>query len=355
MAESGCLKLIAAGDVMLGDSSHFLGRGVGSLIARHGADYPFTAVAGQLARADLFLANLESPLADHPGRNAWEKVYRGAASSAAGLRRAERNVVTLANNHILEHGSALLAETRAALDAAGIGHVGFASDGSHDGAVLRWRQNDLEFVLLADSTIPEFSRCPRGTGLTENWLLEQLAEQTADVRIVSLHWGDEYVTTPSPEQIRLGRRLIEAGATLVLGHHPHVLQPVERVGSGLIAYSLGNFVFDQDWSPATRRGGLLEIELEAGGVRDWSFTPTVLDRRCRPESAQGIDAEAARKIVERPVASEPERYGALLADGLRRHRVAMKTELLRNWFRVKKDTLYFLATRRRRPRPQIEG
>ncbi len=347
------LQLSAVGDVMLGDSSHFLGRGVGSKIALHGAEYPFASIAPWLGDSDLFLANLESPLSSTPGRNAWQKVYRGAADSARGLRLAKHNIVTLANNHILEHGTPMLHETHGALAAAGIEYAGFAADGSHRDGVLRWEQNGLSLALFADSLIPEFSRCPRDAAATESWLLDQLAAETADLRIVSLHWGDEYVTVPSPQQIELGHKLVAAGATLVLGHHPHVLQPIERIDHSLIAYSLGNFVFDQDWSELTRGGGVLQVELGNEGVRDWSFRPTVLDRHCRPEPADGQQARFLRTLVEGPVVREPARYRALLAEGLRTHRIAMKTELLRNWYRVRKDTLSFLMSKKRRPRPRI--
>ena len=110
------------------------------------------------------------------------------------------------------------------------------------------------------------------------------AKEKADYVIVSVHWGDEYMVEPSAEQTRLAKRMVNAGADLILGHHPHVLQPVVRYlrpsgGEGLVAFSLGNFVANQSYfynlfsspaipsQPTTRDSAILEIEFfsEAAG------------------------------------------------------------------------------------------
>lgn len=351
MPSEGSLKLCAVGDVMLGDSSHFLGRGVGTHLRRHGIDYPLAEVADRLRAADLFIANLESPLSGSAGSDAWSRVYRGDSGSAAALRLARCNVATIANNHVLEHGPGLLAETRDALASAGILTAGFSACGSREGATVRWEQNGLSLSLYADSLIREFSGRPCDPAASEEWLLDSLGADDADIRIVSLHWGDEYVTVPSSEQRRLGHRLVEAGATLVLGHHPHVLQPVERVGRSLIAYSLGNFLFDQDWSELTRGGGILEIDLDGDGVRDRRFVPTVTDHLCRPRPAHGEEARLLNGVVGASPGCGDAEYRERLARGLRRHRLAMKWELLRHLPRVSRDTIRFLLTKKKRPRP----
>ena len=336
---------------MLGDSSHFLGRGVGSFIRRFGPHYPFEKVKDLLGEADVFLGNLESPLAEAEGRNSWEKVYRGPAAAAAGLGLAPRTIMTLANNHILEHGGAMLNETRALLDAAGIGHPGLSQDRSRDQSVLRWSQDGLSFALISDSLIRDISGRPVDPEATEAWLLESLGASDADVRIVSLHWGDEYVTTPSPEQRGLAHALVEAGATLVLGHHPHVLQPVEEIGSSLVAYSLGNFLFDQDWTDQTRTGGILDLDIGRGGVTRWTFIPTLCGSNCQPVLAPEKNSRLARAIIGDETRLEPWPYRRQLAEAARRHRLRMKMELLGHLPRVKFDTLHFLLTKRRRPRP----
>jgi len=349
MAADPTVRLMAVGDLLLGDSSHFLGRGVGAHIRRYGSAYPFSKVKGIISEADIFLGNLESPLSATPGRNSWDRVYRGSAEAAAGLELAPRNIVTLANNHILEHGPTILGETRAILDGAGIAHAGLSRDGTRDQGVLRWEQNGLSFSLLCDSLVPDISGRTVDPRESEKWLLESLRQDESDVRIVSLHWGDEYITIPSPEQRRLGRLLVENGAALVLGHHPHVLQPAEQIGSGLVAYSLGNFLFDQDWTSETRLGGILDLEIGRSGVSNWVFRPTENDGFCQPRPASEENSRKAMEIIQAGADINWNEYRGLLAKESRRHRVSMKMELVRNFMKVKPDTLHFLLTKGRRP------
>jgi len=336
---------------MLGDSSHFLGRGVGTHIRRLGSAYPFAKVKEILAGADVFLGNLESPLSATTGDSSWSRVYRGPAEAAEGLVLAPRNIMTLANNHILEHGPALLDETKAILDGVGISHAGLNREKTRGPQVLRWEQNNLSFSLFCDSLIPDISGRTIDPDASEKWLLKSLRQDDSDVRIVSLHWGDEYISVPSPDQRRLGRLLVENGAALVLGHHPHVLQPVQRIGSGLVAYSLGNFLFDQDWTPETRLGGILDLDIGPGGVSRWEFRPTQNDRFCQPYPATEENRRKAMAIIQAGTDIEWNAYRRLLARESRRHRLRMKWELLRNFLMVKPDTLHFLMTKGRRPRP----
>ena len=136
----------------------------------------------------------------------------------------------------------------------------------------------------------------------------------------------------------------------MLGHHPHVLQPVERVGTGLVAYSLGNFLFDQDWTAETRLGGILDVDIGRQGVTRWAFLPTENDHRCRPRPASGMSAERAREIIRADRELAWDEYRALLSKDKRRHRMRMKMELVRNARKVSWDTIHFLLTKRGRRR-----
>jgi poly-gamma-glutamate synthesis protein (capsule biosynthesis protein) len=141
---------------------------------------------------------------------------------------------------------------------------------------------------------------------------------------VSLHWGIEHVTWPSPEQIAVARRLIEAGASIVWGHHPHVVQPIERHGDGLIAYSLGNFNFwhsDVENSEATRRGGLLSVDLANERVADFAVTGTRIDDAYVPEP---VEAPKSTLPAMPPAAASTEQawrlwYEAVAPTYLRNH------------------------------------
>jgi hypothetical protein len=122
--------------------------------------------------------------------------------------------------------------------------------------------------------------------------LAAIQTSNAPVKIVSIHWGDEYSHYPSPEQIELAHRLVDHGACLVLGHHPHVVQGVESYRNAVIAYSLGNFIFDMDWSERTRSSILLKAEIEPGKAvrhtehfcrQDDIFVPRIAAREPRQD------------------------------------------------------------------------
>jgi poly-gamma-glutamate synthesis protein (capsule biosynthesis protein) len=139
------------------------------------------------------------------------------------------------------------------------------------------------------------------------------ARDVADLVVCSVHWGDEFVRYPSPGEVRLGRDMIDAGAHLVLGHHPHVLRGVERYKDAVIVYSLGNFVFDMLWDEHLRRSAALTIRLTRDGVvdvvprffwigDDYQPGPVACDDR-------GRAAEAWDEVVEWAVHERsPEQY-----------------------------------------------
>jgi poly-gamma-glutamate synthesis protein (capsule biosynthesis protein) len=130
-------------------------------------------------------------------------------------------------------------------------------------------RNGIKFAFLGYTDAS--SMTPKSYGATSSkpgiaWLSEEnlkqdikKAKEKSDVVIVSFHWGTEYQQTPSDRQKNVGRLAIDSGASLVLGHHPHVLQPYEKYKDGYIFYSLGNFVFDQMWSEKTRKGEIAKI------------------------------------------------------------------------------------------------
>ncbi|MBI2633913.1 MAG: CapA family protein, partial [Parcubacteria group bacterium] len=109
---------------------------------------------------------------------------------------------------------------------------------------------------------------------------EEIAEQVRELKtnsdfvIVSFHWGEEYQDFPSEKQRSLAHKIIDAGANIVMGHHGHHLQPVEKYKNGLILYSLGNLIFDQMWSEKTRLGALVKVSWYENGNLDYEILPT---------------------------------------------------------------------------------
>lgn len=274
-----------AGDVMLG-------RGVARAL-NGDWDAAFAPdVQPWLAQADLALANLESPLTTAPQISAGYDL-RAPPEAVAALRSAGLDVVSLANNHALDAGEAGRAETIATLRTAGI--IGLTDRQTGELVSRQAPYPTLHYHLLAfdDSTVPLDVDAAGQTVLA--------AAQQADLVIVSVHWGGEYQAAPSPRQKLVAQALAHAGADLVIGHGPHVLQPVEWVGRTLVAYSLGNFLFDQPYPADCRRGVILRVTRTAqdGGPMSFELLPTVVEqgrvRIASPDEASIILARLTPK------------------------------------------------------------
>lgn len=274
--------LAFAGDVMLG-------RGIARALA---GDWPaaFAKVAGPLIEADLAFANLESPLTIAPQVNNGHDL-RTMPSAVNALSAAGFDLVSLSNNHALDAGEAGLAETITTLNSAGITGVVSHTAGRLAGRTLR---SPLRYQLFAfdDSIVPLDVRAAARL---------IAAAEKADLVIVSLHWGGEYQAAPSPRQYSIAQSLARAGAHLVIGHGPHVLQPVEWVRETLVAYSLGNLLFDQLYPADCRWGVILRITCCARNGRIIAFEslPTVTERgRVRPANSGEATAILARLMPE---------------------------------------------------------
>lgn len=234
----------AVGDVMLA------GRWAPVLRSR-GYDFPFQGVRAELARGDINLANLESPIATC-GSECLTKQFRFRAEPAvaAAVRKAGFSVVTLANNHTMDFGADALAETLRHLADAGITSVGAGEnlDAARKPAIVTVKGKRVAFLGYSLTQPVEFFAGTTRPGTAPGY--EKLvqtdvaaARARADYVIVSFHWGKEASSVVQAYQRTTAHRAIEAGADVVIGHHPHVLQGVERYKRGIIFYSLGNFTF----------------------------------------------------------------------------------------------------------------
>jgi poly-gamma-glutamate capsule biosynthesis protein CapA/YwtB (metallophosphatase superfamily) len=292
------ISLVAIGDLMLA-------RDLVTLMDRYGAMYPFERVAPILADADITVANLEGPFTEGGTPADKKYVFRTPPRDAAGLALAGIDVVSLANNHALDFGPEGLRDTIAALDAVGIAHSGA---GENDTAARRpailavrgLRVAFLSYAATADASAAaaDADGVAWGTADTIGKDVRRASGQ-ADVVVVSLHAGNEYADEPSDTQQLLAQAAIEAGATLVLGHHPHVLQRWESRGPSFVAYSLGNFVFDLDGDdlvqlgPAPFQTVALKISVSASGVEKVEPIPVYIDpQEDRPRLAGPAEAEA---------------------------------------------------------------
>jgi len=268
--------LVVVGDVMLG-------RGVGSLIAANSPSYPFSATRDLTSQADIAFGNLESPITTR-GFPQGGIALRSRPEVTEGLSYAGFDVLSLANNHTDDYGAVGLLDTMSHLDGEEIAFVGLTSDDDEGQVALTREVNGLRMAFLAYNHVG-----PRPTGAGGGvsgraWLEPELAyadvleaAKNADFVVVSLHWGEEYMPLPDEFQQQVARGMLDAGAGLVLGHHPHVVGGVAFEERGLVAYSLGNFVFDQPFSEETLQGLVLLSLIGRSGLKQVQLIPVQIE------------------------------------------------------------------------------
>lgn len=338
------MKILAVGDVFLGDQLACFGFGVRSRFGRSGYSECFECCRRIFDGHDVVFANLESvlgtPGVESPGVR--HLLNRGLNEGAAALRAAGVDVVNLANNHIFEHHVEGLEQTMQNLDEAGIAHVGTAASPMHVRSIGHNTVAFLGWSMVPDNFWPETDPSDY-YHVTED--ITQILEEVASVKsevdrvVLALHWGHEYVDLPSSHQQAVARELIDAGVDVLVGHHPHTVQPIEEWGGGLIAYSLGNFVFDV-WAGGDRHG--LALSFEAGAL-DWSIVPVEIDPTTfgpaayvEPSTGHQLESHVAdARRLSADEASEAawrsrKRYrGRLVRHGVRNaHRFDLKRQLV---------------------------
>lgn len=243
-AEAGKVVLTVVGDIMLAGNAS-------AALCRQGYEYPFAATAAILRGSDIALGNLETPIAGK-GSEFTAKKYRFKADpkAAAAIRKAGFTVLTLANNHIMDFGAQGLSETFHHLKKERLLFTGAGRNLAEARLPALVEKNGRKIAFLAYSlTYPvEFYAGPARPGAAPGYpqlFLEDIkkAKTRADYVVVSFHWGAEGATSPKSYQVNVARMAVDAGADVVVGHHPHVLQGIERYKGRLILYSLGNYAF----------------------------------------------------------------------------------------------------------------
>lgn len=260
------LDFLAGGDVMLGGRAR-------KVVEEYGLDYPLGGVQPLLALSPIVMANLEGPFAAAARRVARQFSYRVRPALAAALPRAGVNVVTLANNHLVDCDRAGVTETLDALRQVGVFAVGAGADERAAHAPVIMESHGRRIGILAyywnrrcaaTSTLP-------GSAMDPPEALEEdisALRARADRIIVTFHWGIPYERVPSAEDRAKARFAVECGADVVIGHHPHVLQPFEVHRGRAIFYSVGNLAFGSGNSRA--EGCLIGIRFD-----DYATTATV--------------------------------------------------------------------------------
>lgn len=292
------ITLVATGDILL---ARFV-----ELRMRKMSDYifPFRKVSGFLKSADITFGNLETPII--PGKNTPTNsmTFRADPESVAGLTEAGYDVLSIANNHSMNFRAEGLLRTIEELNKAGIAPVGGGNsmDSAHTPVIKEVKGKKIAFYAYNDSSIPPGFH---GEALWDKPGIAQMdiesvkndvknALEKADIVIVSMHAGVEYTKKPTKFQQNFAHAAIDAGASVVIGHHPHVTQPVEYYKDGVIFYSLGNFVFDQFFSEEVQMGLVTRITFDPEGKLKAELFPVKIDLT-QPRILQGQEREEAMK------------------------------------------------------------
>ncbi len=280
----------AVGDIGLHGS-------VGKMIRQRGPGYPFELVTPVLDRSDILLGNLEIPFVEGGSSPVFRDVspeFRAAPEAAAALSHAGFNVVTLANNHMMDFGAGGLRTTMAALESEGIAYAGAGENIEEARRPVVVERGGMRIGLIARAVGRRHAAGPASPGvapLDESEILEsvkRLSDEN-DALVVSLHFGMIYTDYPRIEDRDLARRIIGAGAAAVIGHHPHLIQGIESYSGRVIAYSLGEFIFDPSAgiveavhvAQLRRQRLMLEIVFEGKEVRADPI-PVYAGEDCRP-------------------------------------------------------------------------
>lgn len=278
--------------VMFGGDMMF-DRTIRTTMKEKGGDFIFSCIGPVLKNADLVVANLEGPITGHVSKSIgstpggeFNYTFTFPTSTAPLLAAHGVAMVNLGNNHIANFGAAGIASTTEALAASGVGYFGnppeYATASGSFGGVRLAFINYNEFGPSTGST----GSPQTGPGQAASTTIRQIREARAagELPIVYTHWGVEYATTSSVYIRELAHQFIDAGAEIVIGSHPHVVEEREFYREKYIYYSLGNFIFDQYWSDDVRHGLLVEVEFTPAGVEWVQEIPLELgrDRRTCP-------------------------------------------------------------------------
>lgn len=270
--EDSKITIFAVGDIMLD-------RGIEYKVKKEGNGdfkFPFLKIADYLKKADILFGNLESVVSNKGAKVGSIYSFRAEPEAINGLTYAGFDILSVANNHIFDYGRAAMEDSFKRLEKAGINYVGGGLDERkiRSGITKEIKGTKITFLAYTNKGSEYWQAGENKSGI--GWLDEKIkddikkAKEKSDLVIVSFHWGEEYQSQPNKEQEYFAHLAIDSAADLVIGHHPHTIQPIEKYKNGWIAYSLGNFIFDQSFSEETTKGLLLKVVVEDKKIKEVS-------------------------------------------------------------------------------------
>lgn len=277
-------KLVFLGDIMLG-------RGVETAYRQHGIDFLLSGIAPERFAHNIVVGNLEAPF------SAQAAYYKGKAGKvsfstpedlAVILNRLNVNCVTLANNHMTDCGVHGVKETQRVLEHAGIISCGAGTNQDEAFRVVEISSSPLKIGLMS---VCAFNQLVRFAG-ANSWgvasfnyaIIREVLKacDSYDLIVLSIHWGVDYYPFPIPAYVDLAKKLIDdiPNLRIVVGHHPHLIQPIIRYKDSLIACSLGNFLFDEPFI-LSRMGMMLSVHINKDMALDYQVQLSSLDEENR--------------------------------------------------------------------------
>jgi poly-gamma-glutamate synthesis protein (capsule biosynthesis protein) len=266
--EAQTVRILAFGDIMLG-------RHVETLMNREGLNYPFLNMDQFVDDQEIVLGNLEGPIVDNHRQTAdFTTSFSFKPEVADLLKKSGFTHIMLANNHTFDRGESGFLSSQKYLDEAGLKQFGHPRIASTE-YILKEDYDGIEIIFIGFNEAVSNYFKPEEAALS----IQQLkSENPKSIIIANIHWGTEYVRTSNDKQQAIAKSFIDAGAEVVLGHHPHAVQEIEEYNGKFIVYSLGNFVFDQYFSQDTQEGLAVELKLAKTGVEEIKLIPVSIKK-----------------------------------------------------------------------------
>lgn len=279
------LVMVTTGDIGLVRDINY------KILQNHNPNYPFLNISSYLKNADLTVINLEGPLINNCPIILEGFTFCGESTNVKGLIYAGIDAANLANNHTTNYGLDGLSQTEKTLESNNIAAFGLA--------------NKIRYINVKDKKIALVGFVELG----DNWeglnnatvenvtKLNREARKNSDIVIDAFHWGVEYTYNPSENQKLVAHAAIDSGADIVLGNHPHWIQPIEVYKNKYIIYAQGNTIFDQDWSQETREGVLYKFVYRDGLFEKIDEEYTLIENNSQPRFATKEEMETIKQKV----------------------------------------------------------
>ncbi len=316
------MKILILGDIMLGENMFHLNRGILSNFEnKYDELIPNKIRDTLLSNIDAIFYNMEYSLYqgnDLRRRIPKDRVYRAKADSLNLFDSRISSIANVANNHFSQHGEESSKYTKKVLREHWINYLGDKDD-PH---TMEFENSSIK--MWGYSMVKDNFFCNQYNLLRLDTLPKAEVKKDNEFWAISLHWGDEYITYPSVQQVNYAHALIDMGFDLIIGHHPHVIQPTEYYKNGLIIYSLGNFIFDQNFSKTTQEG--LVVKVDTDNLKKCKFYKTT-QKNFRISFIEDTQEELTDIIANTE-------YSQTLEKEQIKARKKMKKEYLKNIFRT---------------------